>query len=408
MNGPVSISGTNGGPMGINESQALKKALGQLLTGETTLAEFRAFETSLPRRRALTMLVNNECNLACRHCYLQLPRPEHARITPDEWETVCESAWRNGVEHYVIAGKELLLGNHGPAVLDRLQALRKTRPGMGLGIITNGTLIHRHRERLQAENLCYVDLSMEGDREDHDAIRGSGSFDAVRPNVKWAAAALRDQLFVTLTIQKRNIHRLREALIAFSKLGVQNVGFSFYIPLPYTDPALALDEEDFTSFYQQLGALGSMQLDAPMHLHVDAGTISPHSVTSFMRSEWFNLETMDVDRAGFMYSRFRFCNGMPLSIRFVPVPISLEHTSRIGVDGNLVCVEDSLQPRLYAVNKLANVRDAGCDYGALLASVAHHPRPRLIEAAFERDMLPSFRQAYAESVGRAFAFPQSV
>jgi len=390
--------------MGVNESQALKEAVRRLLSGEGSLASFREFESTLPRRRALTLLANNECNLSCSHCYLQLPRPESKRLNADEWGSLFESAWRDGVEHFVIAGKELFLGSAGPAILDRLQTLRSENTGMGLGIITNGTLIHQHRERLRPEKLCYVDLSMEGDREEHDAIRGSGSFDQVAPNVEWAASTLGEQLFVTLTIQKRNLHRLKEAIIAFSKLGVRNVGMSFYVPLPYTDPALALDAADYDFFFQQLGSLGSIELEHPMHLHVDAGTVSPPAVAAFMRSEWFNLDTMEVDRAGLMYSRFRFCNGMPLSLRFVPVPIPVQHMTRVGVDGTLVCVEDSLKPRHYSLNRLGNLRDTGFDYGALLSQVTDHPRLRVVEQAYEQDLLPTLQDAYARSLGRPFAF----
>lgn len=408
MNGVLSISGTNGGSMSSNESQALMNAVRGLLGSEASLADFREIEASMPRRRAITLLANNECNLSCSHCYLQLPKPDQPRLSPPEWEALFVSAWDSGVEHFVIAGKELFLGQAGPEILARLQRLRESREGMGLGIITNGTRIHLHRDQLTPEKLSYVDLSMEGARDDHDAIRGSGSYDQVVPNVKWAAATLGEQLFVTLTIQKRNIHRLKEAILAFADLGVRNVGLSFYIPLPYTDQSLALDEADFDLFYRQLGSLGSLTLDQPMHLHVDAGTISPHSVTSFMRSEWFNLDTMEVDRAGFMYSHFRFCNGMPMSIRFVPVPISLGHASRIGVDGTLVCAEDSLKPRLYSLNQLGNVRDTGLDYGALIGRTSTHPRLRVVEQTFENELLPAIQRCYADSLGRTFSFASTI
>ena len=112
---------------------------------------------------------------------------------------------------------------------------------------------------------------------------------------------------------------------------------------------------------------------------------------------------MDVDRAGFMYFRFRFENGMSLSIRFVPAPISLQHMTRVGVDGSLVCVEDSLSPRMYAINKLGNVADTGFNYAALIERAMHHPRLGVIDSEFERQLLPSLRIAYAESLGKKSA-----
>jgi MoaA/NifB/PqqE/SkfB family radical SAM enzyme len=399
MNGIKGISGSNGGPMEACESQVFKDAVARLYAREISLAEFRSLETAVNRRRTLTVLVNNECNLACRHCYLQLLRPEGSRLSPDEWETLFANAWDSGVEQFVIAGKEPLLGKTGPEVLGRLQAFRRDRSGLGLGVITNGTRIPLHRDLLLPENLCYLDLSMDGDRADHDVIRGEGAFAEVAPHVEWAAATLGERFFVSLTVEKRNLHRLKDALLELSRLGVRNVGFSFYIPLSYTDQSLILDEADYDSFFRDLGSLGSIDLAHPMHLHVDAGTISPPAINAFMRSEWFNLDIMDVDRAGFMYSRFRFDNGMPLSIRFVPVPIPIQHMTRVGVDGTLVCVEDSLKPRQYAMNRLGNVRDTGFDYGALIEGACEHPRLRVVERAFEVELLPTLQNAYSLSKG---------
>ncbi|MDX1952182.1 MAG: radical SAM protein [Verrucomicrobiota bacterium] len=394
MNGPISISGTNGGPLGSHESQAFRNLIQRLFEGKANIRDIRAMEEVQPRRRSLTLLVNNECNLACRHCYLQLPKPSQRRLSLDEWNLVIDSAITDGVQHFVVVGKELFLGQIGPAVLDHLSKRRREVPGLGLGVITNGTLIHQHRHRLQSHQLCYVDLSMEGNESDHDTIRGLGSYAAVRPNVEWAARHLAEKLFITLTVQKHNLKNLGNALIAFAGLGVKNVGASFYCPLPYTDRKLDLTENDYDYFFRTLGGLGSLQLPHPVALQVDAGIISPATVAAFMRSEWFSLESMEVDWSGFLYSHFNFGNGLTLHFRFVPTPISLRQTARVTVDGELVCVEDSLQPRLYSVNRVGNVRESGCDYRQLILAASQHPRLTQLDDRFESEVLPLFKASY--------------
>jgi MoaA/NifB/PqqE/SkfB family radical SAM enzyme len=394
MNGVLSISGSNGGPVGRGLSQALKGSLHRLFDGHAGIQELRCMEATLPRRRSLTMLVNNECNLACRHCYLQLPKASRQRLTAGEWNRAIDSALAEGIEHFVIAGKEVFLGQNGPAVVDHLGGIKRAHPNIRTGLITNGTLIHNHRERIEAADLTYIDVSMEGAEADHDAIRGAGSFAAVRSNVEWAATTLGERLFVTLTLQKRNLNRFSEALLAFSSLGVKNVGASFFCPLPYTDRNLDLSEEDFRLFFNRLQKLGSLSLDSEMAVQVDAGIVSPNAVTAFMQSEWFSLESMEVDRSGFLYSRFRFCNGLLLCFRYIPWPLAITHSSRLTVDGELVCVDDSLSPRLYHLNSLGNIRDHGFDFGSLTSQASNHPRLAHLNARYEAEILPSFRKAF--------------
>jgi MoaA/NifB/PqqE/SkfB family radical SAM enzyme len=401
MNGAISISGTNGGPIGRAASQLLKTAVYRLFNGQIGMDEFRRVEANLPRRQSLTMLVNNECNLACRHCYLQLPSASRQRLSADDWRNVLDSAANSGVEHFVIAGKEVFLGKTGPAVVDHLRILRQCSPEVRTGVITNGTLLHQHRDRIAAADLTYIDISMEGGEADHDFIRGSGAYAAVRPNVEWATKALGDRVFITLTIQKHNLHRFTEALVSFAKLGVSNVGASFYCPLPYTDRSLDLTFEETRDFFDNLRNLGSVPLDRELAVQVDAGIVSPDAVRAFMESEWFNLDTMEVDRTGFLYSRFRFCNGLLLCFRFIPWPLAVNHSSRLSVDGELVAVDDSLRPRLYHLNTLGNIRDYKFDFLALQRAAVAHPRVTLLDSQYESAVLPAFQASWKNAVADA-------
>ncbi|MCI0557145.1 MAG: radical SAM protein, partial [Nitrososphaera sp.] len=186
-------------------SREIVCAAHQWLAGEISLSELRVIEGTLPQRRNLALVVNNECNLKCAHCFLQIPQLSKKRLTASEWSRVIESAVREEIGQYVIVGKEVFMGNVGPEVISRLGNIRKQRPCVKTGLVTNGTLLHKHFERIETCDLNHMDISMEGAQADHDAIRGTGAFAAVRPNLEWAARLLGDRLFVTLTLQKRNL-----------------------------------------------------------------------------------------------------------------------------------------------------------------------------------------------------------
>lgn len=79
---------------------------------------------------------------------------------------------------------DILLWGGEPLVYPEFDRLARTLHGMGfrLGIVTNGTLIHRHGDVLrQCFSRIYV--SVDGPEAIHDAIRGSGVFRKVRENL---------------------------------------------------------------------------------------------------------------------------------------------------------------------------------------------------------------------------------
>lgn len=386
------------GPDGIVADRALSRELiaaaHHWFAGEFTLTDLRAVEATLPLRRNLAMVVNNECNLKCSHCFLQIPQLSRKRLTSAEWERLLESAVREDIGQYVVVGKEVFLGKVGPEVVSALGKIHAQRPCIRTGLVTNGTLLHHHFDRIQQSGLNHMDISMEGVEADHDAIRGSGAFATVRPNVEWAARLLGERLFVTMTLQKQNVDRLDEALLAFSSMGVKSVGISPYEPLPYSDRSLTLLDSDFQSFFAGLDRLGRLALPHEMFVQVDACVLEPQALLAFMESDWFDLDSMQIDGSGFLYSKHRFDNGVTLSFRFLAWPLTLDLSTRITADGELIAVADGHQARAYAVNTLANVRDFDFDFGAAFRAASDHPRLALLDRNFEKDHAPVIRAAY--------------
>lgn len=400
MNGFTSTWGPDGMLADHSLSGELVSAAHQWFAGELSLDDLRAIETTLPQRRNLAMVVNNECNLKCAHCFLQIPQLSRNRLTPPDWQRLLDSAVREDIGQYVVVGKEVFLGKVGPQVVSVLGSIRQQRPCMRTGVVTNGTLLHHHFDRIQESKLSHMDISMEGAEADHDAIRGPGAFASVRENVKWAARALGERLFVTLTLQNRNLERLDEALLAFAGLGVKSVGISPYEPLPYTDASLALSDENLRSFFQNLEDLERLSLPHEMFIQVDACVVAPRVLAAFMESHWFDLDAMQMDGTGFLYLSHRFANGLTLSFRFLPWPLTLDFSTRISADGEIVAVADGYQARTYNINSLANVRDFDFDFGAAFRAASVHPRLALLDRKFETEQAPAIRSAYRNWCGR--------
>lgn len=366
--------------------------------GDYSLRDVREVADTLPQRRHISLVVNNECNLNCTHCFLQLPALAKTRLTREEWLSVLDSSIAEDIGQYVIAGKEAFIGTTGPAVIEWLSDLRRQRPCVRSGLITNGTLLHKHHDLIRNAALSHMDISMDGCEPDHDAIRGEGAFARTRDNVLWAAELLEDRLFVTLTLQKRNITRIGEALRAFADMGVRSAGISPFEKLPYNDHSLALSPTELAGFFENLTEIGRIDMPHEMFIQADACVVEPLAMLAFMESRWFDLDTMQIDGTGFLYCRHHLPNGITLSFRFLPWPMTLESSVRVSADGELLCVDDARHPRTYHLHSLANVRDFGFDFGAAFEAAKRHPRLAHLDAAYEFKVQPEIHAAYHRRV----------
>jgi|GEM_PF-1246847 hypothetical protein len=395
MNGVTSTWGPQGLVADPSLNAEMISAARRWFSQEINLKELREIESTLPQRSHVSLVVNNECNLACAHCFLQLPALAKQRMTIEQWQRVLETSIPQEIGQYVIAGKEALVGKTGPAVIEMLGNLRSTRPCIRTGLVTNGTLLHRHYDLVQKAALSHMDISVDGCESDHDAIRGPGAFAKVRENVKWAAKLMVDRLFVTLTLQKRNLERIPEAIQSFAAMGVQSMGISPFESLPYTDHSLALSSADLQFFFANLREIEQLELPHKMFIQADACVVEPQALIAYMESEWFDLDSMQMDGTGFLYSRHSLANGITLSFRFLPWPMSLDSSVRISADGELLSVEDARHPRTYQLNSLANLRDYDFDFVPAFAAAKQHPRMVHLDTIYEAEIQPLVLNAYA-------------
>ena len=394
----LTISSTGGRPglvlFSPSESHRVVSIVRAWMEGELTMDAVRDFELLLPQRRSLGLVVNNECNLNCSHCYLQIPQLAGKRLYPEDWNRAIESAASNGIEQFLLVGKEPLFGNTGPAVLGMLGTMRARRSDVRIGLITNGVLLHKHLDLVERVDLNHMDISMEGDTEAHDAIRGAGAFAEVRPNVETAARLFGDRLFVTMTLQKRNVHRIDKAIVAFASMGVRSISIAPYTAMPYTDPSLSLSGSDYQDFFAGLKSLESLELPHEILLQVDACAACPDMLMHFIGSGWFDLDDMVTGGTGSLYLNRSLSNGLVISFRFQPWHLSFDHHVRIAADGSMICSADVYRPREYANSQLANVRDFDFDFASASNAASLNPRLAGLDSRYEMEMAPRIRSAY--------------
>ena len=390
-------AGPAGGRIGKRADSDLPEFVNGLLDGSVTPGQLRERVKSYSTPEKVSLVLNNSCNLACKHCYLQVPRLNGEPLSALEWETLTASILDGGSPFVSLAGKEIFLSKRNVELLARIDAINEERGHPSrLGVVTNGTLIEPYRPLLKRLHLDYLDISIDGAAEDHDAIRGTGAFEAARPNVEWAAREMPAPFFLSMTVHRRNFERIGAALAAFQGLGVSNVGLGFMVPTRRTDPALTLGTTEIEATLSNLSALGSIPLVRPMKVVFELNTHTPEGLVAFLRSPWFVGDAIESDRFDNPWIEHRLKNGLLLQFKFLVMPSSASRTARITPEGHYLALDDVFETGRYVENSLANVRDHGLDYAKILRAARQHPRFHEILDDYERQILPELRRAYSE------------
>lgn len=392
---PASMAGSRGGAIGISRSSEWTAFVTRLLAGDVTYPELAERLLGETRPRTVTLVVNNTCNLRCAHCYLQVERLSGPVLREPEWHRLFESLNGLGPELVCLSGKEVFVDSLGISLLEKL-CEERVRVGASYrtGVITNGSLISRYRERIATADPSYLDISLDGIEEDHDAVRGRGAFARAWPNVLWAAETFGDRFFVNLTMQRRNYPRLLDTVRFLASSGVRNVELGFYIQLPYASPALALSNEEVDGIMSQLGDLALLPPGTALTVHLDLDTLTFEPLLAFLRSRWFSPESLTEDSKGELFVSHCFPNGVALEVRLAPFPVGVSRSVRITPEGNYLAAEDTVDTRFYVEASLGNVRDFDFDLARLHATTRVSARHSRLLRRFFCDQLPTLVAAF--------------
>ena len=130
-----------------------------------------------PSLRYLELQLSRRCNLACRHCYLGLPRPEE--IALEDALSIAREFEEMGGLRLLISGGEPLLYPHLQEFIEETGRLKIRRV-----LLTNGTLITAgNAPWLSVDE---IQFSLDGWQRGHDMLRGAGAFAGVMAGIRAA------------------------------------------------------------------------------------------------------------------------------------------------------------------------------------------------------------------------------
>jgi MoaA/NifB/PqqE/SkfB family radical SAM enzyme/ubiquinone/menaquinone biosynthesis C-methylase UbiE len=163
--------------------------------------------------------VTNRCNLSCSHCLFSSSPKEKDTLSYETMLQHINEAYSLGCRLFVLSGGEPLVY---PKILELIEAIL-SHLGTSVVILTNGLLLEKvftckdfERSRVQFQ------ISLDGLPNEHDAIRGKGSFEKLKDNLAWLT---REGYTFSLStcVHPSNVHTLEPLLEVVKTLGATHL-----------------------------------------------------------------------------------------------------------------------------------------------------------------------------------------
>lgn len=314
------------------------------------------------RLEVVSLLINNNCNLACKHCYLETERFEKY-LTIEEWLIFYQSIFSKLKPSILcFSGKEVFLNNQSvsnlTSAVKKRNDLQGDNPETQIGVITNGTLIHNHKDKLtSAETPDYIDVSIDGLPEQHDYVRGKGAFQMLSPNLRWLSEEFPNPVWITHTLLENNINSLSDFIKFYSsEFNIANYSIGLYRPLAYTDASLKISHKNYYELAQKiLPSLEEIQLKTPAKIHMEFDITQLDIIDILAENGWAN----PADEISTITHQFD--NGLTLQISTTRIPTGLWRAVRVTPEGYWLAAEDLTKVREYPLRKVASLREFNFD-----------------------------------------------
>lgn len=163
------------------------------------------------------------CNLACSFCYTASPRAmvqTNRELSVENFKKLCLNLYKRGIRHATLTDGEPLLND---------SSFQKCKIATEIfdqtWMVTNGT-----RGFPKFRNTLYI-VSIDGDEEVHDRIRGKGTYKEIEKNV----SMYRPAFFCNTTLTNANHNKIESIIVAAKELGAKGITFAWSTPMTNKD-----------------------------------------------------------------------------------------------------------------------------------------------------------------------------
>ena len=169
----------------------------------------------------ITLTINNECNMQCRHCYLQYVSSK--RIIDD---SVLESIFESEFRHLVVVGKEPLVNRDSiNKVCEIVELCRKA--GHSVSFVTNGLNLSLLPSEIIPQ-IDYIDVSFDGGALSYDRFR-KGNLSKILEGIQYCLSQGLKEVNALHTICSQTIDNITDCINLNSFVPFSTILFTPYL-----------------------------------------------------------------------------------------------------------------------------------------------------------------------------------
>jgi MoaA/NifB/PqqE/SkfB family radical SAM enzyme/SAM-dependent methyltransferase len=164
--------------------------------------------------------LTDRCTLACRHCLFGASPAQAATLTPEALaQGIGEARDLGCTLFYFTGGEPFVYQGFVPMVAEVL-----AEPEVHVVVLSNGLLIREHLGALISlpRERFHLQLSMDGLAEQHDALRGKGTFAGLLENLELLKEA-GFPVTLSVAVNRSNVGELAELVAFAADRGIDNI-----------------------------------------------------------------------------------------------------------------------------------------------------------------------------------------
>ena len=195
----------------------------------------RSEKLRLSRLKECWIHITNKCNMQCRHCMFRSSPRSQEELSPETCAAIIGESYALGCRIFYFTGGEPLISK---AFMDSVQNILEL-PDTHVVVLTNLSLISRVTDGLSVlpKDRLHFQVSMDGLKSNHDALRGSNAFDALLENLQ-TIKKLGFPATLSMTVTRRTLNDM-EAIIGVARQHeITNVHFLWLFKKGHADDAL--------------------------------------------------------------------------------------------------------------------------------------------------------------------------
>jgi MoaA/NifB/PqqE/SkfB family radical SAM enzyme/SAM-dependent methyltransferase len=163
------------------------------------------------------------CNLSCRHCLFAASPAKTRSLDPVLLQSAVDQALELGCRLFSFTGGEPFLY---PEFLPFLRNLLQNRD-VHAAVLTNGTLLQQFLEELGELDRFHLQVSVDGLEENHDSLRGRGSYRKMMDNL----AAMQEAgipVTISVAVSAGNVQDLPQLVDVAAEIGAASIHLLYH------------------------------------------------------------------------------------------------------------------------------------------------------------------------------------